>query len=538
MRFFIMAPFARTSKSKKYEIISIEPPFSFFDFIDSRFQELDSLRRLLSQIRQHNGKTMVIEEIEDSGDLIEENEDIAKRIPGFNKSKSFRLSFFLKKFSTPKGIPKDNNDQFIGYIIIKADILPSGQDTTRIYESVINFSRHPNNCIRGSRSWVCDILGNKFEVKGYLYAQQNGITNVCAHVALRTAAASYHKDGDMSYRKMNDMLGIDHVKKKTGDGNGLYSNEMVKILEEAGATCFTGDYSSGVNNPLVPFQKYIYGSIESGYPAIVIFKTTEGSDYHGIPIFGHTFNEDTWVPRAEFSYFKVGEGTQYMPSESWLSMYIAHDDNWGSNYCIPRQYLHANRICNQLGSSTNICPQESEGVAYVISTVPKKVKANPISAEVVGADYLFSILEQMPKVQNQWNERLLYYANENKLVLRPILVSLSEYADHLNQIKDWSGKTIKKNNISALKNNLSGEYYWLIELSVPELFSANRRKIGEVLILADKELGLERDFKSFVIARTPKHFVNYEGGGSSNPRYKFFESGIEGHVELFGAVEE
>ncbi len=94
MRFFcIMRPFARTTTTiKSFEIVPITPPFSFFDFVDTRFYHLPSLRRLLSQVRQHGGKTMVIEEIDTAHDLDEENDDIRKRHPGLVWSKSFRLN--------------------------------------------------------------------------------------------------------------------------------------------------------------------------------------------------------------------------------------------------------------------------------------------------------------------------------------------------------------------------------------------------------------------------------------------------------------
>jgi hypothetical protein len=141
----------------------------------------------------------------------------------------------------------------------------------------------------------------------------------------------------MSYRQMNQLLGFDQVMKKT---EGLNLQQMVKVLEAAGAKCFQADYSKP-NAAAPPFQKYLYGSIESGYPAIIIFGTTaEDGSLHAIPIFGHTFNQDTWVPNAEGSYFKVGEGTKYIPSESWLSMFVAHDDNWGQT-----TVFHAT-ICN------------------------------------------------------------------------------------------------------------------------------------------------------------------------------------------------
>jgi len=90
--------------------------------------------------------------------------------------------------------------------------------------------------------------------------------------------------------------------------------------------------------------------------------------------------------------------------------------------------------------------------------------------------------------------------------------------------------------ILLLRKYLRGRLYWLIELSVPELFSANRRKVGEVLLRADVDPGIKRNFNNFVIARLPGNFVLYDGGGPSNPRYTFIPSGAKSHVELYGTT--
>ncbi len=213
-------------------------------------------------------------------------------------------------------------------------------------------------------------------------------------------------------------------------------------------------------------------------------------------------------------------------------MFIAHDDNWGSNYCIPRRYLHTKRICSQLEEESRLCPEEIEGVVYAIGTIPQAVKISPIQAEAIGVDYLFTILPQMV-ASDKWNERLKQYAGKDMLVLRPILISGADYAKHLKAAKDWTGNKIRRAIIRTLKEYLKEQYYWLIELSVPELFSANRRKVGEVLIRANKEIGIARDFGSFVIARLPENFVLYDGGGPSNPRYQFVPSGTRDHIELY-----
>jgi len=530
-----MARYARESVGTSLDIVPIARPFSNFDFVDREFAGLASVRRVFSQIRLHGGKTMVVEELDVSNadDLREENEDVKKRCSSITSSRVRRLSFFGKSFSTRRGLHSTSGKRFLGYAIIKEDFTRGTARSRRIYESVVPPSRRQNNFIRGAQRWRCRAGGITYRTIGYLYAQQNNMTNVCAHVACRTVAAGFHGSGDMTYREMNDLPGIriDHVSRTAADG--LRSDQMVEILEAAGARCVVGDYTQpkpGIEPP--PFQKYLYGSIESGFPAIVCFATAGGS-YHAVPLFGHTFNEDTWVPRAEHSYFRVGGDTAYIPSESWLSTFVAHDDNWGSNYCIPRRFLHTRRDCEIWPEGARPCPTESECVAYVIATLPKATRVNSIDAEVIAADYLFGMLPQLPGLSGPWQHRLCLYARSNLLVLRPILIESGAYARHIKRVTDWNGNRVRRELIDDLKSLPDGPL-WMVELSVPELFSANRRKVAEVLLRADVSPSHRRDVRSFLLARLPGYFALYKGGGAGSPTYRFIPSGIQGHVELFG----
>jgi hypothetical protein len=478
---------------------------------------------------------MVSELLDNSEDLSEEDEDIAIRYPQFTGSKTWRLSFFSKPISDPRDLVDTDNDDFLGYAIVRQVNLPGIREVPWIFESVIRPIRHENNFIHGTKIWNCSVAGYVYSIDGPLYAQQNDMTNCCAHVALRTAAVCYHSAGDMTYREMNSIVGVDHRTKKIGgaDGRGLSSNEMVTILEHIGAKCFVGAYvgiNSGFTPP--PFQKYIYGSIESGNPAIVFFGTMEKDSFHVIPIHGHTFNEDTWVPSAESEYFKVGDNTQYIPSDSWVSMFIGHDDNFGSNYCIPRHYLRTpSRKMMQDTAKTNELLKGK--VAYVIGTIPAGIKTDPIKAEVIGADYLFSIRRQLPDDGNLWVRRLAFFADESLMVLRPVLIDFADYMTHLKSAEGWLGDKVKPEWFEALKFFEDLGDIWMIELSVPELFSANRRKVGEVLVRADIAPGTGRNMKSFILARLPGYFVLYEKGGATNPQYSFIPSGVPDHIKLF-----
>jgi hypothetical protein len=89
--------------------------------------------------------------------------------------------------------------------------------------------------------------------------------------------------------------------------------------------------------------------------------------------------------------------------------------------------------------------------------MPKEVKLNPVRAEIIGADYLFTILPQLPANKNPWAKRLLLYAARHLLVLRPYLLDPAEYTAHLTKVRDWQGNPVRDTLVSALKSKLTKE---------------------------------------------------------------------------------
>ena len=314
---------------------------------------------------------------------------------------------------------------------------------------------------------------------------------------------------------------------------------MITILEAAGARCVPGAYPpSDPSIKAPPFQRLIYGSIESGFPIILCFAAAQGRA-HAIPLFGHTFDEDMWVPHAELSYFRIGKGTTYIPSDSWLSSYVGHDDNWGSNYCIPRHFLYTRQHCKDWPKGPKPCVMQSDRVEYVIATLPREVRVGPIDAEAIGVDFLPSMLVQLPDPSEPWKKRLIEYSNNKLLVVRPILLHSSQYLEHLGKVVDWDYSRIRSGAIETLRGwaGFPNGWVWMVEISVPELFSANRRKVGELLIRADRPPGTKRDFGNYVLARVPGYFAFHTGGTAAAPQYRFIDNGTQGHVPLFGCED-
>jgi len=523
---------ARTCSGIHLKTICLDRPFSNFTFVEQFTGECVALRRIFSQARRIGCHTLVIEAIDDADDISRENSDLETHpsVGPLKTAQTFRLSFFTLPFSDDL-LPADlNGNNFIGYAVVRIVQAVSGWNRAWIYESVIRPERITNNFIRRTPAWHCRILEQDLTIRGFLYAQQNTVTNCCAHVAIRSAAASFAPE-DLLYHEMNALIG-------GYAGSGLTTEQIVKILEHAGASCFVGSFdASSSADPTfqIPFQKYIYGSIESGYPAIIFFGVGGHGEYHAIPAIGHTFNQDNWVPRAERGYFSIGEKIQYIPSESWLSMFICHDDNFGSNYCIPRHYLHtgSETACKDCRNKTDQDAHQA-CVCYVIGTLPSAVRVNPVEAEAIGADFLFELKDHIPSDDNEWIARLKRTAGRHKLVLRPILVTAEEYICHLAAVRGWSGSQISAACLKAFEN-LAAEWFWLVELSVSELFAANKRKIGEVLIRSTVEYDAQLPFDNFVLARLPGYFALYN---EASANFAFIPSGIEDHVELFGQEEK
>lgn len=110
---------------------------------------------------------------------------------------------------------------------------------------------------------------------------------------------------------MNALAGIDHKTRRVGAGLGLKPKDIEDVLSGLNLA-FDKIVHEPSKNLLLPteYQRDLYGSIESGFPALVGFEMDDttagmagGAPRHVIPVFGHTLNEDTWLPEAHRAYF-------------------------------------------------------------------------------------------------------------------------------------------------------------------------------------------------------------------------------------------
>ena len=354
------------------------PEYSFFLFVDKEFRSSIVMRRIFSLARKAGYASIVVDEIteKDCPLLVEENAALRKRLPNYSHSRVRKISFFAtKKELTP--VP---TSAFLGYVVFKEDFIasqPQRPKAAHVFEAVMKpiRQRAENNFVHCYRGYTVRTSVGDFETKGILYAQQNDLTFVCAHVSLRTALSAVLPDGDVTYHEINQILKIDHTNRQVGDGIGLRPDDIEAVLHAKGVAWRTYKHEPKSKISLKQdYQRFLYGSIECGMPALLGFETraetrSKPADRHMICAFGHTLNEDAWVPAAQPMYFSKGGG--YFPSENWLSTFVIHDDNVGPYQCVPRHYItnkHFRLLIGLQRKTTSLSYVEAEAVAFLAIT--------------------------------------------------------------------------------------------------------------------------------------------------------------------------
>ncbi|RJX20397.1 MAG: hypothetical protein C4575_06570 [Desulforudis sp.] len=514
----------RTAVTEKLEVLLLKPPFSFFDLIESRFGDYDSIRRIFSLARSFNAATLIIESLPPAGIIEEENNDILVRYSDYHNDALLRLSFWATELASDTGLESCSNDALVGYAILKHDLIASNNfDRWHVFEAVFAKYPHEHNCVPRAREYRLTVGDKSFGIEGILYCQQNGLNKACAQVAMRSLLSAVLPESDISYRTLNQLA--EKVSPGFDPGQGLSVPQIRGILNELKINFNDIDYCQGDDNlrNALPYQKFAYAGLESGCGALVGFRLAgrelQEEAKHIIPFYGHTFNKDTWVPNAEISYFHIGEGVGYVPSESWTSSFIGHDDNFGPNFCIPRLYI------------------DGDKVDYVVELFRPGVCYGGIQAEAIALNILYSLLPSLYQAQNKWISRLLQWTQKQQVVFRAQAVTAQEFAAHLESLADWEGRKEKHDLPGALARGMP-EIVWAVEISTPQLFPANERKLGEIVLDATQRPDLSQTsdfFNIFLFARLPGIYLL--GGDIINgtPSFTQVPSGMESHTELFKA---
>jgi hypothetical protein len=493
----------------KFVQTSRQKGFSNFFFVNKFLSENEtylhqaSLSRILSLARKHEFQSMLIDEISinDCSILQEETDALAQLEQNFITSKIYKFSFFKKD-----EISQILHDDFIGYAVFKIDYFRDKPSIGYVFESVLPPPRThlQNNFLLCKRHYrVANSLNNDFKVEGTLYAQQSVHSFVCAHVALRTVLSCILPEGDISYSRIANLA---------GSRSGLDDDAIERVLTELNLyyqkDAIILDKPESSISPDSDFMKTLYGYIESGNPALLGFEGHKRDIKHIVPIIGHTFNEDSWVPPSNKGYF--GNDLSYYPSERWLSSHLMHDDNFGPYYCMPKHFITFEKFRLLLGINQNCLALPFD-----------KVEASALF-------FLSSVSHPSIDADNYWFDLFRVYTGLNSLVLRSVFISKNTYINHLQTSLDTIQNDIEPDIITKI-NQILPKMFWMVEVSCPELFSVTRRKLGE-LLLATEYCDSDFDFKSFRLLRLPGLFILSKEGDDQHVIQK---TQVKEHTRIF-----
>lgn len=510
---------SRSADAASFEAIDIRRPFSLFKLTDERFHGIAPIRRFLTLARQREASTLIIEQVLAQEDILAENEWLRNRYDDYSNPDLLRISIWRTETIPTVDMDEVSPDTCVGYAILKRDWIPSLDfNEWHIYEAVLSKYPHAHNYCHAVAQFVFKTGKKEWYIQGCLYAQQNGLNKACAQVAIRSVVATRQASAALSYSEINTYAA--QIAPVDNPGNGLNTEQISYILDKYGLNHVAIDYGSSPNlKTTLPFEKLIYSGIESGAGALMVFdmQGPEAPDGvgHIIPCFGHTFNEDAWAPQAKAAYFQIGETIRYIPSRAWASSFIVHDDNFGANLSIPVTFL------------------KPDQVSYVTELLPDGFAYSGALAEIASADYFYSVLPNLPKGENLWLDRLLEYVSNQKLILRCVAISRTRYISELEQLVDWDANKEDKAVVDSLRD-INSEFLWMVEVTVPELFSTNKRKLGELLLDAANIPEPNGGFENFILARFPSIYVFIDGvDGKGNPTFLTTPSQVQSHTSLF-----
>ncbi len=498
-------------------------------------------------MRKMGARTLVKELLEPNEEIEHEFEDIRTRLGADFRDtpKAHRLTFFAAPCDDEnwRDLPSES---ILGYAVILDCKLPADSKVVRdlgvspdlvyVLEAV---TRPPckvaqagpgtheargitNYYVHCHARFPTTIGGEgdhkEYAIHGAFFCQQNAVTHVCAHAALRmllnTGRVAIAK---VTNRFINDFLDIDHVDHVVPPG-GLSIQQINDLARHPnlGLNPIAPEF---IDLPQIDYARWVYPLVESGCPVLLGFWPTH-SVGHVVAVVGHTMNSDKWDCEAELMYRpepQVFAG--YHASAAWVDHFIIQDDNFGMYVCMPLGYLR-----NKISPWYDLTRRARFGVAFM----PSRVEVPPYSAEVAAVQ-LVANLEQYcePGEDNKWLRRVFKQTSHRRrgVVARTVLCTRTEYLAHLIGGRDSHGKAVTGKLPAVLEEGR--EHIWLTEISLPDLYAANKHKIGDILTDANyAELG-GQPIQRFVWGWLPGIQIRDSGDGLGVEEWP-----LSGHVPL------
>lgn len=553
------------------KIITCAPGESLFKKVSDQFwadiRSRQAFYRICSLMRLMGVEAIIQENLDCAIDsrFHREAKAIKTRIGKTAEVTFNRLSFFKKTPTLSKKgeISGVNQDDYLGFVVIGEINFNETVKRNYIFESVIrefcDSAAKPmgpwSAYLHVKRKFRCRVLRDKFVIEGTYFCQQNAVTNVCAHAC--TAILLNNCDAVESLvtcEDINALLGIDHknrmqeVPEGFGDNEkatheGLYPKEIERVFREHKFTPYRVDLA--VRRRL--YREFIYGFIESGFPALLTFNSLAGDGRavgHVVAVVGHSLNRQSWFPAAHVCYARqLRKDKPYLPSLNWVDDFMVHDDNFGMQLFLP---AHSFRPEEYPDPGVEFMPTHAIGILPSAAGV----KLSSSLAEAIAWDALNALFEseeaKTELVANYYVEHLRPHitgadGHPATAVLRTLLLKKEAYIDQLKESKDNKSGCLHEDDINQVRSLLRGhDYLWVVEVTEPELYVGNVSRVLEVVInpkLNPHNLqsnGRWSLSEAVLVIRLPHLLLTVESReGEKEGFSKEPYQGIEGHLPLF-----
>ncbi len=371
-------------------------------------------------------------------------------------------------------------------------------------------------------------FNRKFKVSGHFFSEQNNITNACTQAAIKVALKCRYPE--ITAEEINSKIGVNHVD-HLGTEN-LKPLSYKEAIEEISDTELTAFILKNKDMPSsLEFWQTVHLAVDSRLPVILLFDLAwekENREYgHAVTIIGYTVNQHSWwsyglIPQVGLHI----EELKYLSSVLWCSNFILQDDRVGPYYFLPKNFLSYSKettpsrfrfLHDKFESLKRYACFNQNNIdeilydplyAVIVTRSPSNIWKNILFVEQFAYLWIkrfLNLLEEDGVLENDsyddeinpFESYFYKYYEKDQLILRTVYVSKSDYFD---SIREHEALIPFKRDLERLLP----EFFMLIEISVPELFWINHKKIGEIVIgldIIEKPL-LERD-SCVLFARLP-----------------------------------
>jgi len=515
-----MDKFVNTVKAAQDPVLtSCERPHSFFAETVERHASDERAKRALHRIcnlmRKMGACAEVIEQLAPCEESRQVQEQIQDAWGCECQASMKRMTFLSRNPGAVAALETEVCAEDILGSIVLAEWKADGKRSEHVYEAIIRPPVLLNNYIHSYASLPVRCADKLHSIRGTYFCQQNGISGVCAHATIRMLLNTSlgMMTSKVTDTAVNKILGLNSGTSQAG----LTAKQVGDVFRAYGLSY----QAVPVGAADVDYVSFLLSLLESNSPGAIAFEIEGQHECHILPVMGHTFNSDLWFHEANYAYHPIGQ-TRYHPHSNWVPCFIVHDDNFGMYYCMAVDSL--------LGDSGLGGTAQGLKAFHAFGFLPQGVERTGRNVTDMASLLLRAIVEHMhevldPPPQNVWLHRLLDVCRSkvSAPVFRTLLVSRARYAAHLEQMLDWQFGALTGTDVQRLVRGLPDQF-WMCEVSITDLYTTNKRKLGEILYDATQKPDAGDCAKGFLRCRLPTLSVLQD--------FRFSPNGLNGHVPL------